>query len=761
MMKYKSISFINITGLSIGLAIVMMVFLYVHFQFSYDHFHEKLNRIYQARMGKSYATPTALADFIRENIPEIENSVRFEDWAGRKVILSYNDKSVIVRNIIFTDPSVFDIFSFKIIAGDAKMSLNNPYSLVLSESEAKKLFGSENPIGKAVRFNSEQDYTITAVVEDAPANASHIYSGFASFKDRSKLSQNWDGWYYQTYFLLAENQDAASVENKIKTLVAQFCIDHNAKDLAVNSSVSFLPMKDVYFNNEISDQFRHGNKQLVYLFIAVGIFILCLAVLNYVNLATARVSTRLKEIAIRKTIGSQKMQLVGQFLFESVIVSLLATGIGVLLLELSLPFVNRFTSSAIVFEPVNNPWMLLLIFGSAVLIGFIAGVFPSFYMTSIGTARALKGFSTRTGKNLNFRKMLIIFQFSISIILLIATFTIMEQRKFIQTKNLGFDKEQIVWFDLNDAMQNKKETFRTMLMKNPNILNVAYTRFNESDANNYWGDEFEGRKIKIHPFWVDANYISLMGLKVIEGRNYSDEFVSDPNQSIILNQTAVRQFVLDSPIGKKVFGRTIIGVVEDFNYQSLHHKIEPLALVYLPGVSKANIKISTENISATLSFIEEKWKTLSPDYPFEYHFLDESYEQLYESERKTGTIFNFFSLVALFIACLGLYGLASFSAEQRTKEIGVRKVLGASVAEVVFLLSKEFTKWVLMANIIAWPVAYYFMNKWLEDFAYRIDITLWVFVLSGGIALLIALVTVSYQAIKAALANPVESLRYE
>jgi putative ABC transport system permease protein len=761
MMKYKSISLINITGLSIGLAIVMLVFLNVHFQFSFDKCHEKLERIYLAKLGKCYATPSALADYVRENIPEVENSVRFEDWKGRKALLSYKNESMIIRNIIFTDPSVFEIFSFKIVAGDIKAALKNPYSLVLSESESKKVFGSENPVGKVVRLNSEHDYTITAVVEDAPANASHVYGGFVPFEERLKLSQNWNGWYYQTYFLLAENQDAGSVEQKVKALVSQFYIDNGEKDDAVNNPVGFFPMKDVYFNSETSDHYRHGNKQTAYLFITIGLFILCLAVLNYINLATARAFTRMKEIAIRKTVGSQKKQLIGQFLIESVLMSLLASGVGIFLLELSLPFVNRFTLSSRVFEPFNHPWLLLLVFGGAALVGLIAGIFPSFYLTSIGTTHALKRLSPRTAKSLNLRKALIIFQFSISIILLIATLTIMKQRNFIQTKDLGFDKEQIMWFNLNDAMQSKKEIFRNMLMTNPNILNVSYTQFNEADANNYWGDEFEGRKIRIHPFWVDANYINLMGLKIVEGRDFSDDFIADPNQSIILNEAAVRQFEMDSPIGKQVFDRTIIGIVEDFNYQSLHHHIEPLGLIPMSGVNKANIKISTENVSATLSFIEEKWKTLSPDYPLEYHFLDESYGYLYESERKTGMLFNFFSLVALLIACMGLYGLASFSAEQRTKEIGIRKTLGASISGVVMLLTKDFTKWIVFANLIAWPIAWYAMNKWLQDFAYRIDMSWWMFVLSGGIALVIALATVSFQAIKAATANPVDSLRFE
>ena len=754
MMKYKLISLINIAGLSIGLSIVMMVFLYVHFQFSYDKCHLKLNRIYQARMGDSYATPTALADFVRENIPEIENSVRFEDWAGRKVLLTYNNKSILARNIIFTDPSVFDIFSFQMIVGDAKTALNNPNSLVLSVSQAIALFGAENPVGKVVRFNSEEDYTVTALVEDDPANASHVYGGFARLKDPS----SWNGDYYETYFLLSENQNAGVVEKKVKTVVSHFFLDNYGKDIADKYPVSFLPMKDAYFN---TDLYRHGNKQAVYLFIAVGLLILCLAMLNYVNLTTACASTRMKEIAIRKTIGSQKKQLIGQFLSESILMSVAATGIGILLLELCLPFVNRLTASIMIFTPFAHPQQLLLVLGGALLIGFIAGIYPSLFLTSIGTAQAFRGHDTRPGKGFNLRKLLFIFQFTISIILLIATLTIIKQRQFIQTKNLGFDTEQIFWFDLSPSMESKKETLRNMLMTNPAIKDVAYTRFNEADANNGWGGEYEGREIKIHPFWVDAHYINLMGLKVVDGRDFSDEFVADPNQSIILNEAAVRQFDMNSPIGKQVFGRTVIGIVEDFNYQSFHHKIEPLGLIYLPGVNKANIKISTKNVPAVLSYLEETWKTLSPDYPFEYHFWDESYGKLYESEKKVGVLFNCFALISLFITCLGFLGLVSFTTEQRTKEIGIRKVLGASIPQILTMISITFFKWILLANLVAWPIAWYAMNKWLQNFAYRIDLTVWPFLLSGLLALIIALLTVSWQAIRAATANPVESLKYE
>jgi putative ABC transport system permease protein len=414
-----------------------------------------------------------------------------------------------------------------------------------------------------------------------------------------------------------------------------------------------------------------------------------------------------------------------------------------------------------IFAPFEHPQQLILIVGSALLVGFIAGIYPALFLTSVGVTEAFKSCGTHSGKGFNLRKLLFVFQFTVSIILLIATLTIMKQRKFIQTKDLGFDKEQIVWFDLSKSMEGKKEILRDMLMTNPAIIDVAYTRFNEADANNGWSGEYEGREIEIHPFWVDAHYINLMRLKIVDGRNFSNDFIVDPNQSIILNQTAIREFGINSPIGKKLFDRTVIGVVEDFNFQSLRRKIEPLGLIYLPGVNKANIKISTKNVSAVLSYIEETWKTLSPDYPFEYHFWDESYGKLYESEKKVGILFNFFSLVALLIASVGLYGLASFSTEQRTKEIGVRKVLGASVPGIVTLLSKDFLKWVLLANFIAWPIAYYAMNKWLQNYAYRINMGCWMFVSAAGITLVMALFTVSWQAIRAATANPVESLRYE
>lgn len=761
LVKNKITTFINVIGLSVGLTIIMLIFLNVQFQFNFDNFNKKSDRIYLVKLGDYYATPPAFADYISNNIPEVKNSVRFDDWKGRKTLITYHGKSIIVRNIIYTDPSVFDIFSLKVISGDAETSLMNPYSLVLSENEAKKLFGFQNPLGRVVRFNNEDGYTITAVVEDPPANATHVYGGFVPFNNRSKLANDWNGNYFQTYFLFSAKQKASVIGNKIKTLFNSFLVQHGIKNAVEKYPLKFLPLKDVYFNNEAPENYRHGSKQTVYIFLIIGLLILCLAVLNYFNLSLANATTRLKEIAIRKTIGSNKSQLITQFFFESIIMSLLAGSLAVVFLELSLPFVNRFTSLNVTFNMFNSHWLFIAVLAGTILIGIIIGVFPSFSLSSLNTINSLKGNILNTGAGVNFKRILIVFQFSVSIILLFSTIVIMKQKHFIQTKNLGFNKKQIICFDLNNEIKNNKELFRNMLIKNPDILDVSYTRFNEADANNFWEDKYEGQDIKIHPFWTDANYIKLMGIKIIKGRDFSDAFATDRNEAIILNQTAVKQFGIKSPIGKKVFGRTIVGIVKDFNYQSLHHRIEPLGLIYMSDVDKANIRISANNIPATLNFIKKTWRGLSPSYPFEYHFLKDSYDQLYKSEEKTGALFDFFSLIALFIACLGLFGIVSFSGQQRIKEIGIRKVLGASVTAILYMFSKDFVKLVIFANLVAWPIAWYAMDKWLQDFAYRTNISWWMFIFSGGIALVIALVTMSFQAIKAARANPVDSLRYE
>ena len=759
--KYKTTSWINILGLAVGLAVVMLAFLYVHFQISFDSFHTNLDRISGVKLGDLFATPPALGEYVKENIPEVATSVRFEDWNGRKVLLTYNNKSVIVRKIIYTDPSVFDVFSFKVIAGDPQTALINPNSLVLSQSEAFNLFGEADPLGKMVKYEGHEDFIVTAIVEDPPANASHVYGGFASFSNPEELATTWDGWYYQTYLFIEKNAESSVVEQKVNSLITQFFEEHNADVDPKNYAVSFLPLKDLYFASVATDHHRYGNRQSVYLFLAVGLFILVLAILNYINLTTAHSSTRLKEIAIRKAVGSQRQQLAGQFLAESVVISLIATGCGVLLAYLFLPYVNRLASTGMEFSLMENPLLIVLILGGAILVGLLAGLIPAWYLTSIGTIRGLKGLDNNRESGLKLRRGLTLFQFVVSGILLIATVVIMQQRDFIRKKDLGFKPEQIVWFDLNEVLEENKETFRTMLLQNPGIQEVSFTRFNEADADNYWSDRIDGEEIRIHPFWVDAHYIDLMGLNLIQGRNFSDAHVSDPNKSIILNKAAIRQYGLDSPIGKEVFGRTIIGVVEDFNYQSLHQKIAPLGLIFMNGVNKANVKISSNDLAATLGFIKTQWQKFTPEYPFEYHFLEENYGQLYASENKAVVLFNYFSFTALFIACLGLYGLAAFSATSRTKEIGIRKVVGASVLEIVFMLSKDFTRWVFLANLIAWPIAWYAMHLWLRNYAYHIELTFWPFLLSGIAALATALLTVSWQAIRAATANPVESLRYE
>lgn len=780
--KHKAHSFINITGLAIGICLFILIMIFVQNEFSYDKFNKNIDRIFKVvgREGDQPSMAPAIGKRIAETIPEAEKVVRFKlrhDYLVQHQPPGNQENSVstIIRDFGWADSTIFDIFTLLFINGDPRTALQAPFSIVLTESIAERVFGNENPLGKTIRVNNSHDYHITGVIKD-PKNFHLSFDVLASFVtlgktiDQSELD-SYNSWNLATYVLLPENHNAIIVADKISVLFKEKIFELFNRDFYFK----LQPLKELYFSSPAGSE-KHGNIQTVYTFIAIAIFVLLIACINFINLSTARASIRAKEVGIKKVVGSKKTSLIFQFLSESVLFSLFALLIAILLVYILLPTFNNLIQKELSFNPLQNTFFALILIVGVFLVGIVSGIYPAFYLSAFNPNAVLKGEKTKGSGSLLFRRVLIIFQFAISIVLIIGTLTIFKQINFVKNKDLGFNKEHILNFDIhrNETIRNNKQVFRERLLRSPNILSATYSQGYPGRIYNWESFDFKEKRIGGPIFTVEPEFFDLFGLNVVEGRTFSRNFKTDEFSTCVINEAAAKELGQESPVGKFLHNRSvngssfpvndikIIGVVKDFHLQSLHEQIRPLIFGWNdPWLWMASVKISSNNIPETIEYIKNLWFEYSPEFPLEYHFFDETFNAQYKSEERFGKIFGYFAILGIFIACLGLFGLASFMAEQRTKEIGIRKVLGASVAKVVSILTQDFIKWVLIANVIAWPIAYLVMNKWLQNFAYKTNIGLVLFLCSAILVLLIALVTVSYQSIKAALANPVKSLKYE
>ncbi len=767
-LRNKGFSFINIFGLAIGVALFTLIMLYVRHEYSFDQFHENKDRIYRLETSEWGIVGPAFGTDLKTHFPEIENSVRI-DAREHNPVVAIGENRFRLEHMILADPSLFEVFTFPLLHGDTQTVLSDPFSIVLTESTAQRLFGSSNPVGETLQLFNRWDMTVTGIMKDV--ERSHIrINAVIPFEFLIRLTgmpgilESHGDWNFQTFALAKGDQDVPALEEKITDYYAEIFARYN-----IRREFHLRPLTDIYFANDVVHEIGslHGNKNFVHLFIVIAVFILIIAGINFINLTTAKGAVRAKEIGIRKTIGGHRRQLVTQFLSESVVISFLAFVVAVTIIELMLPQFNYLLATNVEIHYFNDPFLLPGLIAGVLIVGLLAGLYPAFYLTSYDPASVIKGEITKGKSAIRFRKALIVFQFSISIILIVSTLVIYNQLEYMKSKDMGFEQERIVHLRLNRDIRSQWDAFEYELSSHPDILGVSrgnalpgYIGWQES-----WRVNDEFKQFTFLP--LDPDYIELLGLEIIQGRNFSWERESDKQDTYILNESAVSYFGFDDPVGKEFhlepYGTTrIIGIVKDFHFQSLHSPIGPLVLTWRENVlSQAMIRISDRGIGSTLAFLRDTWHTFSPEYPFEYHFLDDSIKRLYQSEERFGNLFLSFAILALFIACLGLFGLASFTTQQKTKEIGVRKILGSSVSQIVLLLTREFTRWVLIANIIAWPVAYYGMNRWLENFAYRVDVQFSIFIVSALFALLIAITTVGYQTVKAAMANPVESLRYE
>jgi len=767
LIKYKGYSFISISGLAVGMTCFILILLWVHNELSYDKFNVNIDRIYRLETGVWDKLGPAIGRVVGEQIPEVESSVRFMFRENR--LLEWNEKVITVNRFAWADKTMFDVFTFNLIQGNPQTVLKDPYSLVVTESIAQRLFGEENPVGKTVHYNNQYDYKITGVMENVgnfhlPFD---VLASFTTLETRNKrrfFDEFYDGWEHPTYLMLSPNHNVPEVESKIDAYLKN-------NNIFEDPDYTLRPLKEVYFAK--SGQGKHGNLQLVYVFSVVAFFLIGIAGINFINLTTAKAARRAKEIGIRKVIGSQKRNLIVQFLIESVLLSLASLILAIILVCLLLSWFNNLVLLHISPGQILSPVLLAGLFAAAILLGVIAGIYPAFYLASYKAVNVLKGENYRGKTALFFRRGLIVLQFFISVIIIIGTFTVLEQLRYMKHKDLGFEKEYVLYLRLNEKYRTQKDTFKENLLRNPDIIKASYSCLVPGEGWWQWGLEVNGKPGYIKVNSIDPDFIDLLELELVQGRNFSWQTPADRwtengrNPRYILNETAVKYLGLKSPLGR-VGGETrlsnseIIGVVKDFHFSSLHKRIEPLLFYWAERQQQIlNLKLSTDNLPETINYIKSVWEQFSPEFPFEYTFLDEAFDQLYKSEERLARIFQYFSFLTIFIALLGLFGLASYIAEQKKKEFGIRKVCGASVLNIIGIISKEFSIWILLANLIAWPAGYFLLNKWLQNFAYHISIGLWIFLVSAFIAYSLALLTVSFQAVRAATANPVESIRHE
>jgi putative ABC transport system permease protein len=783
--KHKGYSLMNITGLAVGMACCFMIFLYVHHELSYDRYHKDSDRIYRIAMDIRAETDNRLfasispmvAPALIDNYPQVEIAARVMPWRGvlvkRDNISFYEDRSM------FADQELFDIFTIPFIVGNPQDALTRPMALVISQKMAHKYFGTENPLGKTLNINNQLDMEVTGVVADSPENTHLKYDLIVSLKliERQPFMTNWHMTTAYTYLKLKPAADVDAFSRQVSRLADPFV----GESLASAGRVYhyFLqPVPSIHLNSHLRFEIEaSGNPVYLYIFSVVGLFILLIACLNFINLTTAWSVTRAREVGIRKVVGANRRQLINQFLGESMLMTLTALFIAIGLLRLSLPTINHLAGSVISFSILLNQTLLLVLFGVAVFVGLASGIYPAFVISRFKPVATVKGASLKGRRHPLLRSVLVAVQFSISIFLVIGTLVVYKQLNFMQNKHLGFDKEQKLVLPLRGALSinNNYETIKNEFLTQSSVTGVTFSsNVPGRGASNFnirlLGEENDKSQDMFH-WYFDDDFIAEYGIEIIAGRGFQKNMSTDVEGAFLINNAALKAFGWSTPeeaIGKRLEtgngGRVnpIIGVTADFHYRGLQQIVEPLIIEFLPGhFQYMTVSINTDNLDETLALVESQWKELFPANPYQSFFLDADFDSQYRSEKQAGQISGVFTFLGLFIACLGLLGLASFTAKQRTKEIGIRKVMGASVGRIAIMLGKEFVKWVLLSCIIACPIAYWAAEKWLHHFAYRMDLNAWIFILSCLAAVAISALTVSYQSVKAATANPVDSLRYE
>ena len=776
LIKSKSFSILNIVGLSTGMACSILILLWVQNEVSYDQFHTDSERTYRFIVSsgdfKTAVSSAGMGPDLRDELSEIESVVRITKF--KNVLFKVDDAVYEENRFMYVDSNFLSFFDFPLLRGRKNTALNDPNTIVLTESMAKKYFGEQDALGKTIRLNNSENWKVTGILKDLPPNSHFKFDFIAPISTIAKDDQNfvnktWGNFNYYSYFKL--NKNVSSSETGVIDLEKK--INAIADERLDNGAFVFRlqPLEDIHLHSDFQlDVAGHGNSQYVNIFFIVALFILVVACINFMNLATARSAKRAKEVGLRKVIGAQRSQLIGQFLSESVLLSFISLILAIGLVFLALPYFNEISGKALGIDVSDGSFWLSLL-AIVVLTGLFSGSYPALYLSGFSPVKVLQGNLKTSGGNLFFRNSLVTVQFVISAVLIVGTGVVYNQLNFIKDKNLGFDKNNMIIVPFRGEMSGKQDALRAPLEENP--LLSKYTIFNDMPTNLgtgtidiTWEGKDENDGLVIPDLRIDANFIDLFDIEVLAGRGFSKAF-SENNENFIINETLMglmgknRNTIIGEKFKFNDVEGLIVGVVKDFHFKPLQYDIEPLVLREQKYGGYLAIRTTMGQTQLSITALESIHKELNPAFPFSYSFLDADLENMYDGEQQMGKIFNILAILAIFISCLGIYGLSAFMAEQRVKEIGIRKVLGATTLGLVNLLSKDFFKLVLLALVIAIPLSWYYLNEWLQAFAYHINLSWWMFLVAGLAVLLITLITVSYQSIRTALANPVESLRTE
>ena len=780
--RNKVFSAINFIGFSVGIAIFIFIMLFVDREYSYNKFNENIENIYRMEFGDAELIhmTSAMGPDLQEAIPEITKHCRYHPWGNQHA--DYQEKTYQLEGIMAVDSTFPEIFTLHFLQGNPKTALEDNHSIILTQSMAQKIFKQENPLGKILSDNSGMELTVTGIIEDfdhfyLQANALVPFNILGEINNQEFL-RSYGTYQFPTFFQLEKGVHISRVEKKIDEFFAKRFNDDNYEEEALKANLR--PLEQVYFADHSRYDFMavHGNKRTVSIFIAIGVFILVLASINFINLTTARATSRANEVILRKVHGAHKKQLIGQFISESMLISFISLLVALTLVQVFLPNYNNIIQGELTTDIFLTPGFVLFTLAGIILIGILSGIYPAFYLTAFTPVQVLKGEKTKGKNAAGFRKFLIVFQFTISVALIISTIAVHKQLQYLKEKNLGFNEERVLTVRMSDPVSQNMHVFKEKVEKIPGVRQSSFSFSVAETGNNLEAFDFngDGETTQINVITVDPNYIPMLEIELLEGKNFSYDRSSEKQSGIILNETAVRESGLK--IGKAAgttFQREdwyitalpseqckVIGVVKDFHYRSLHEPITPLGLVWNEDWHNyLNIKIQENNLPQTIASLKAVWKEFSPNLPFNYSFLSEEFDKLYQTEERLGKIFNYFAFLAIVIAIMGLYGMSTYIAESKTKEIGVRKAMGSTTSQIILLLGKEFLKWVLVAIIIATPIAYFGMNQWLDNFAYKINLTPDIFIFGAAISLFIAAFTISYKSWQAASLNPADTLRYE
>ncbi len=771
LIRGRGYSFLNIAGLGIGMGVCIIILMWARYQFTYDRFHENIDRLYLvpvwyqlgSEVHPTIGSPPALAPALKADYPEIVNATRYY---RRSVLVKYGENHF-TETIKMVDPSFLEMFTFPLVEGDLRTALSDLHSVIITQKTARKYFGDEDPMGKILRIDNECDVTVTGVAQDIPTNSTLQFEFLMPVGLAEVLSRmpRIDTWYNCSFFTMAQLQkdaDYGKVSEKIKSRAKQSKEDSNLEPY-------LFPLSKLHLY-WISGE--GGYIDTVKRFILIGLLILGIAIINFVNLMTARSGKRAREVGLRKVVGASRRELIRQFFGEAILHAVIAGFIGMFLVELLLAPFGRLMGESLSLNLFNDITVIMGIISIAIVSGVLAGCYPALLLSGFKPVKTLKGSEGNEGKHSWPRRILVMCQFAVSLVLIISTLVIYQQHNYMENKDVGFDRENIVYLPMYGEIQRNFEAMKARILQNPYFF--AVTKSTHPPSGIYWNGEdweWEGRDPNTNPLvtylGVGYDYLETFGMEMAEGDFYSPEITGGRPRTVVINQAFARIMGFQSPVGERLWkdtlSFTILGVVKDFHFKPVDRKVEPLMISFDPPYSNWNMfaKIDPQHTKEAIDYLGTVWGEFGTGYPFEYHFLNDDFERFYYGERVTRDTFLYFAIIAIAISCMGLFGLACFMAERRTKEIGIRKVLGATVSGIARLLSKEFVVLVLVANFIAAPVAYYLMSNWLQNYPYRVDIDAALFVIATALTLVITIATVSYQAVKAALANPVETLRYE